>query len=153
MLDLDGFKAVNDTYGHKIGDELLQAVARELQHRLRGTDMVARHGGDEFAVLLIPNLVAVGVVDRLEAVEVEHEQRGLLAVAPAARDLHRQLALQQAAVVQAREQVVLGEVAQALDQTALGDVLDLGDEVLRATLAVAHLGTRAPWICVPARVK
>ncbi|HXA53909.1 MAG TPA: diguanylate cyclase, partial [Solirubrobacteraceae bacterium] len=52
VIDLDGFKQVNDTYGHKIGDELLQAIAAELQHRLRGTDMVARLGGDEFAVLL-----------------------------------------------------------------------------------------------------
>jgi diguanylate cyclase (GGDEF)-like protein/PAS domain S-box-containing protein len=52
VIDLDSFKQVNDTYGHKIGDELLQAIATELQHRLRGTDMVARLGGDEFAVLL-----------------------------------------------------------------------------------------------------
>jgi diguanylate cyclase (GGDEF)-like protein/PAS domain S-box-containing protein len=52
VLDLDGFKLLNDTYGHKVGDELLKAIATELQHRLRGTDMVARHGADEFAVLL-----------------------------------------------------------------------------------------------------
>jgi diguanylate cyclase (GGDEF)-like protein/PAS domain S-box-containing protein len=52
VIDLDGFKQVNDTYGHKTGDELLGAIAAELQHRLRGTDMVARLGGDEFAVLL-----------------------------------------------------------------------------------------------------
>jgi diguanylate cyclase (GGDEF)-like protein/PAS domain S-box-containing protein len=52
VIDLDSFKQVNDTYGHKVGDELLVSIATELQHRLRGTDVVARLGGDEFAVLL-----------------------------------------------------------------------------------------------------
>jgi diguanylate cyclase (GGDEF)-like protein/PAS domain S-box-containing protein len=52
VLDLDGFKQVNDTYGHKAGDELLKALAVELARRLRGTDLVARIGGDELAVLL-----------------------------------------------------------------------------------------------------
>lgn len=52
VLDLDGFKQVNDTYGHRAGDELLKALAAELQRRLRGTDTVARIDGDEIAVLL-----------------------------------------------------------------------------------------------------
>jgi diguanylate cyclase (GGDEF)-like protein/PAS domain S-box-containing protein len=52
VLDVDGFKQVNDTYGHRAGDELLKALAAELTRRLRGTDTVARIGGDEIAVLL-----------------------------------------------------------------------------------------------------
>jgi diguanylate cyclase (GGDEF)-like protein/PAS domain S-box-containing protein len=52
MVDLDDFKHVNDTHGHRTGDELLKAVARELSLRLRGTDLIARLGADEFAVLL-----------------------------------------------------------------------------------------------------
>lgn len=57
LFDLDGFKGVNDTYGHQAGDEVLQAVAERLARGTRGGDLIARWGGDEFVVAM------PGVVD------------------------------------------------------------------------------------------
>ncbi len=51
FLDLDGFKPINDTYGHEVGDRLLIAVAGRLQDGLRASDTAARFGGDEFMIL------------------------------------------------------------------------------------------------------
>ena len=52
MLDIDRFKAVNDTHGHEAGDRALKVVARVLSQAVRPNDLCARHGGDEFVVLL-----------------------------------------------------------------------------------------------------
>ncbi len=52
MMDLDGFKVINDTYGHKVGDEVLQQVANTMEMSLRSTDFLARYGGDEWTLVL-----------------------------------------------------------------------------------------------------
>jgi diguanylate cyclase (GGDEF)-like protein len=67
VLDLDGFKQINDIHGHGAGDRLLVDLGRSWLQRLRAGDILARHGGDEF-VLLLPSTSVEGaqvVLDRL----------------------------------------------------------------------------------------
>ena len=58
FFDLNGFKAVNDRFGHSIGDQILRQVGEVLLNNVRSCDLVARLGGDEFAVLLFKSSVA-----------------------------------------------------------------------------------------------
>jgi diguanylate cyclase (GGDEF)-like protein/PAS domain S-box-containing protein len=73
MLDLNGFKAVNDRHGHQAGDEALREVARRLRRCVRERDLVARLGGDEFVVVLtdLGTDAAVDTVERVRAALAE----------------------------------------------------------------------------------
>ena len=79
-LDLDQFKAVNDTLGHPVGDELLQAVAQRLRDGLRDTDTLARLGGDEFAIVQTaldsPHDAAALATRLIETIEIPFEIAG-----------------------------------------------------------------------------
>ena len=63
MLDIDNFKALNDTFGHQVGDEFLIALAKELKHSFRESDVVGRIGGDEFFALM-RNVSEISQVER-----------------------------------------------------------------------------------------
>jgi diguanylate cyclase (GGDEF)-like protein/PAS domain S-box-containing protein len=79
VLDLDGFKTVNDTLGHAAGDELIVTCATALRNRLRETDILARLGGDEFAVLLPAEGEAEAIVVAQAIVTVIREVTGVTA--------------------------------------------------------------------------
>ena len=67
MLDIDHFKAVNDTYGHPVGDQIIRGLAWLLKGRLRSSDMIGRYGGEEFLIALpdITHEQACVVIDRI----------------------------------------------------------------------------------------
>ncbi len=75
FMDLDGFKTINDSLGHSIGDEVLKAFAQRLLHCVRGGDMVARLGGDEFVVLL-ENLVSGLDAEKMAENVLERMRKG-----------------------------------------------------------------------------
>ncbi len=74
MIDLDGFKSVNDLWGHSVGDDYLQAVAHALLCSVRASDTVARLGGDEFAILF-PKMEAKVGQRRLAKLEASFNSR------------------------------------------------------------------------------
>ncbi len=87
FIDLDGFKAINDRYGHGVGDAVLKAVARELTAHVRASDIIGRLGGDEFGVLIwrVDEAQAMAKARELEAliggVAITHGQARIHAAA------------------------------------------------------------------------
>ncbi len=80
LIDIDHFKAVNDTYGHATGDQVLKGLSRLLLQRLRKTDVVGRYGGEEFSVLLegADSAAAKAILDtiREDFFRICHQCRG-----------------------------------------------------------------------------
>jgi|CXWL01.1.fsa_nt_gi diguanylate cyclase (GGDEF)-like protein len=70
MVDIDFFKKVNDTYGHAAGDRVIKSLSRLLKQRLRGTDIIGRYGGEEFAVIMTDTdaTFAAKVIDEIRNV-------------------------------------------------------------------------------------
>jgi diguanylate cyclase (GGDEF)-like protein len=80
MVDIDGFKEVNDSYGHLVGDQVLKALAYLLRQRLRLSDVLGRFGGDEFVVIM-PDTDGSAAVEKLEEIRqsfsaIEHDSGG-----------------------------------------------------------------------------
>jgi len=82
MIDLDNYKTINDTYGHVIGDEALKLISQRLLENIRGSDILARYGGDEFSVLLPET-------DLPQAVEMAERLRILVSEAPIVVDQYQ----------------------------------------------------------------
>lgn len=74
MLDVDHFKAVNDTHGHQVGDEVLRSLASRLRQAVRRADVVARYGGEEFLVILPETTLpqALGLAERIRFDVAQH---------------------------------------------------------------------------------
>ena len=124
ILDLDDFKNINDTYGHKVGDDVLRAVSAALKKRVRSGDQAARLGGDEFGVLLSNVTLA-----QAEAVAV---------------DLHRAVAGAEVTiggeVVASRVSIGIG----VIDERATDDdaILAAADSSMYAAKRAAHNASR-----------
>ncbi|MBI5642574.1 MAG: diguanylate cyclase [Deltaproteobacteria bacterium] len=80
MVDIDNFKLINDTYGHRVGDVVLREIAGMIKRGVRKTDIVARYGGEEFAVVLPHTLLkgAVEEAERLRELVESHAYAGLV---------------------------------------------------------------------------
>jgi diguanylate cyclase (GGDEF)-like protein len=122
-LDLDDFKSVNDRYGHAAGDAVLKAVAMVLMRHVRASDVVARLGGDDFAVLLW----------QLSEADLERKARSLEAAVARTTATHAGIALSVAASAGAA-------LLLPLDKPA--DVLERADRAMYARKR-AGLSTRA----------
>ena len=114
-IDIDDFKRVNDTFGHEAGNEAIRHLAKTLQEGIRGVDLAARIGGDEFTVILTETDVTRGVVvaERLrQAIKTGATPRALsvitasfgIAESSAAQTASELLACADAALYEAKHQ-------------------------------------------------
>ncbi|VAX07255.1 diguanylate cyclase/phosphodiesterase (GGDEF & EAL domains) with PAS/PAC sensor(s) [hydrothermal vent metagenome] len=74
LLDIDNFKSVNDTYGHRVGDQVLKEVSAMAKEQLRGSDVLARFGGEEFSILLIDSEkpITMDIAERIRRAIASH---------------------------------------------------------------------------------
>lgn len=77
MCDIDKFKSVNDSFGHRKGDEILRRIGQTLNNTLRGTDLVGRYGGEEF-VILLPMTSSEEALEVCEKVRIDIEKQKML---------------------------------------------------------------------------
>jgi diguanylate cyclase (GGDEF)-like protein len=150
LFDLDGFKEVNDTYGHHAGDQVLQVIARRLRGSVRDGDIVARWGGDEFVVFL-PG-VATAEMGARRARELATEVAGrtrIDGVADSLRvrasvgvalwpqhghDLEQLVVAADHAMYEAKRSGTVTRVS-TLDDHAVGDEQPAGDRTAASTLS------------------
>lgn len=78
LVDLDHFKLVNDSFGHGVGDEVLKHFATQAQEILRGSELIARWGGEEF-LLILPNTAVDGALVALERLRIAVQTRPIVA--------------------------------------------------------------------------
>jgi diguanylate cyclase (GGDEF)-like protein/PAS domain S-box-containing protein len=142
VLDVDGFKFVNDSLGHQAGDELIRTVARTLAGRLRASDAIARLGGDEFACLLrgasaeVADAVAAELIGTLRELELVAGEKTVRVTASAG-----------IAAIDAGEETTAEGVLAAAD-TAMYEAKHTGrDRVVRFTDALrSELERGRSWV-------
>ncbi len=127
IIDLDYFKTYNDIYGHKLGDDILKEFGQLIRNSTRGTDIGARYGGDEFAILLV-NTAAEGasiVAERIrQRLQSSMEQRGIMLTCSIGIACWRVDGLTREALIQAADKALSSAKAAGRNQVCLASKLE-----------------------------